>query len=139
MTLGKHDEDLGEYEIVDGLTKKDSIAFPTDALEEGTKTEEGDLAQTLNSGMEGLSDMDADYQYDDESMNMDDSVDMESYDGASADLEPYTDTYESDSSEADMEDSFSDDSEDVLDPNEDLVPMDEAPGMTADEDTEGIE
>ena len=38
-----------------------------------------------------------------------------------------------------MEDSFSDDSEDVLDPNEDLVPMDEAPGMTADEDTEGIE
>ena len=139
VTLGKHDEDLGEYEIVDGLTKKDSIAFPTDALEEGTKTEEGDLAQTLNSGMEGLSDMDADYQYDDESMNMDDSVDMESYDGASADLEPYTDTYESDSSEADMEDSFSDDSEDVLDPNEDLVPMDEAPGMTADEDTEGIE
>lgn len=139
VTLGKHDEDLGEYEIVDGLTKKDSIAFPTDALEEGTKTEVGDLAQTLNSGMEGLSDMDADYQYDDESMNMDDSVDMESYDGASADLEPYTDTYESDSSEADMEDSFSDDSEDVLDPNEDLVPMDEAPGMTADEDTEGIE
>ena len=122
VTLGKHDEDLGEYEIVDGLTKKDSIAFPTDALEEGTKTEVGDLAQTLNSGMEGLSDMDADYQYDDESMNMDDSVDMESYDGASADLEPYTDTYESDSSEADMEDSFSDDSEDVLDPNEDLVP-----------------
>ena len=139
VTLGKHDEDLGEYEIVDGLTKKDSIAFPTDALEEGTKTEVGDLAQTLNSGMEGLSDMDADYQYDDESMNMDDSVDMESYDGASADLEPYTDTSESDSSEADMEDSFSDDSEDVLDPNEDLVPMDEAPGMTADEDTEGIE
>ena len=139
VTLGKHDEDLGEYESVDGLTKKDSIAFPTDALEEGTKTEVGDLAQTLNSGMEGLSDMDADYQYDDESMNMDDSVDMESYDGASADLEPYTDTYESDSSEADMEDSFSDDSEDVLDPNEDLVPMDEAPGMTADEDTEGIE
>ena len=139
VTLGKHDEDLGEYEIVDGLTKKDSIAFPTDALEEGTKTEVGDLAQTLNSGMEGLSDMDADYQYDDESMNMDDSVDMESYDGASADLEPYTDTYESDSSEADMEDSCSDDSEDVLDPNEDLVPMGEAPGMTADEDTEGIE
>ena len=89
VTLGKHDEDLGEYEIVDGLTKKDSIAFPTDALEEGTKTEVGDLAQTLNSGMEGLSDMDADYQYDDESMNMDDSVDMESYDGASADLEPH--------------------------------------------------
>ena len=137
ITLGKHDEDLGEYEIVDGLTKKDSIAFPTDALEEGEKTEVGDLAQTLNSGMEGLSDMDADYQYDDESVDMNDSVDMESYDDSSADLEPYTD--ESDSSEADMNDSSSDDSEDILDPNEDLVPMDEAPGMTADEDTEGIE
>ena len=28
ITLGKHDDDLGEYEIIDGLTKKDSIAFP---------------------------------------------------------------------------------------------------------------
>ena len=35
MTLGKHDDSLGEYKIVDGLTKKDAIAFPTAALEEG--------------------------------------------------------------------------------------------------------
>lgn len=32
-----------------------------------------------------------------------------------------------------------DDSEDTLDPNEDLIPMDEAPGISADEDTEGIQ
>ena len=31
---------LGEYEIVEGLTKKDAIAFPTAALEEGEKTED---------------------------------------------------------------------------------------------------
>ena len=43
VTLGKHDDSLGEYEIVDGLTKKDAIAFPTDSLEEGEKTEIGDL------------------------------------------------------------------------------------------------
>ena len=36
-----------EYEIIDGLTKKDSIAFPTDALKEGETTEEGDITQTL--------------------------------------------------------------------------------------------
>ncbi len=39
VTLGKHDDSLGEYEIVEGLTKKDAIAFPTDSLEEGEKTE----------------------------------------------------------------------------------------------------
>lgn len=140
ITLGKHDEDLGEYEIVDGLSKKDSIAFPTDALEEGEKTEVGDLAQTLNSGMDGLSDMDGDYQDYDESMDMDTTADMESYDDSSVDMEPYTDTSESDTTEGtDSGDFSSDDSDDVLDPNEDLVPMDEAPGMSADEDTEGIE
>ena len=29
VTLGEHDDDLGEYKIVEGLTKKDAIAFPT--------------------------------------------------------------------------------------------------------------
>lgn len=37
VTLGEHDDDLGEYKIVEGLTKKDAIAFPTAALEEGRK------------------------------------------------------------------------------------------------------
>ena len=37
VTLGEHDDDLGEYKIVEGLTKKDAIAFPTAALEEGEK------------------------------------------------------------------------------------------------------
>ena len=112
VTLGKHDDDLGEYEIVDGLTKKDAIAFPTEALEEGEKTEVGDLAQTMSGGADGITDMEA-----------------------SAD----------DFTEPDMDESSTDttdnssDTDDVIDPNEELVPIDEAPGMSADGDVEGIE
>ena len=72
VTLGKHDDSLGEYEIVDGLTKKDAIAFPTDSLEEGEKTEVGDLAQTMSGGADGITDMDADYG------NMDDAYNARS-------------------------------------------------------------
>ena len=61
VTLGEHDDDLGEYKIVEGLTKKDAIAFPTAALEEGEKTEIGDLAQTMSGGADGITDMDADH------------------------------------------------------------------------------
>ena len=119
VTLGKHDDDLGEYEIIDGLTKKDSIAFPTDALKEGETTEEGDITQTLGEGEDDLS---MDMTGADSYAMPDDSVDMEPIE---------------ESSDEDVE-NF-DDSEDTLDPNEDLIPMDEAPGISADEDTEGIQ
>ena len=120
VTLGEHDDDLGEYKIVEGLTKKDAIAFPTEALEEGEKTEIGDLAQTMSGGADGITDMDADHG------NMDDEQ------PDSADGEAYTDP--------DMEEGSEDDSsDDSIDPNEELVPIDEAPGMSGDEDTEGIE
>ena len=79
VTLGEHDDDLGEYKIVEGLTKKDAIAFPTAALEEGEKTETGDLAQTMSGGADGITDMDADHG------NMDDEQ------PDSADGEAYTD------------------------------------------------
>lgn len=120
VTLGEHDDDLGEYKIVEGLTKKDAIAFPTAALEEGEKTETGDLAQTMSGGADGITDMDADHG------NMDDEQ------PDSADGEAYTDP--------DMEEGSEDDSsDDSIDPNEELVPIDEAPGMSAGEDVEGIE
>ena len=121
ITLGKHDDDLGEYEIVDGLTKKDSIAFPTDALKEGETTEEGDITQTLGEGEDNL---DMDMTGADSYAMPDDSVDMEPIE---------------ESSDEDSEDLGDSDSEDTLDPNEDLIPMDEAPGISADEDTEGIQ
>ena len=38
VILGQYDEELGEYVIADGLTKDDSIAFPSDVLEEGMAT-----------------------------------------------------------------------------------------------------
>lgn len=38
VILGQYDEALGEYEIVDGLTKKDFIAYPSELLQEGMKT-----------------------------------------------------------------------------------------------------
>ena len=112
VTLGKHDDDLGEYEIVDGLTKKDAIAFPTEALEEGEKTEIGDLAQTMSGGADGITDMES---------SADDFT------------EP-----DMDESSTDTTDNSSD-TDDVIDPNEELVPIDEAPGMSADGDVEGIE
>ena len=112
VTLGKHDDDLGEYEIVDGLTKKDAIAFPTEALEEGEKTEVGDLAQRMSGGADGITDMES---------SADDFT------------EP-----DMDESPTDTTDNSSD-PDDVIDPNEELVPIDEAPGMSADGDVEGIE
>ena len=127
VTLGKHDDGLGEYEIVDGLTKKDAIAFPTDSLEEGEKTEVGDLAQTMSGGADGITDMDADNgDYDDAQTD-------------SSDMDAYTD----DDSEPDIDESYEDTeddgSDDTIDPNEELVPINEAPGMSAGEDVEGIE
>ena len=38
VVLGQYDEGLMEYEIADGLTEDDSIAFPTEALTEGLNT-----------------------------------------------------------------------------------------------------
>lgn len=38
VILGQYDENLGEYEIADGLSKKDYIAYPSGLLTEGMKT-----------------------------------------------------------------------------------------------------
>lgn len=39
VTLGEYDEELMEYEILDGLTTEDYIAFPEDGLAEGMSAE----------------------------------------------------------------------------------------------------
>ena len=125
VTLGKHDDTLGEYEIVDGLTKKDAIAFPTDALEEGEKTEVGDLAQTMSGGADGITDMNGD--------------NLDEYQDDSGDMDSYTEDFSEPVMDENYDSTEEDGSDDVLDPNEDLVPIDEAPGVSADEDVEGIE
>lgn len=50
VILGNYDEELCEYEIVDGLTLKDYIAYPSDELEEGmtTTTTESTLMDSGN-------------------------------------------------------------------------------------------
>ncbi len=44
VILGKYDENLGEYEIVDGLSLKDWIAYPQENLEEGMSTTTSETA-----------------------------------------------------------------------------------------------
>ena len=46
MILGQYDENLGKYEIVEGLTKKDCIAYPSELYEEGMKTTTNSAAAT---------------------------------------------------------------------------------------------
>ena len=58
VILGQHDEELGEYEIADGLSKDDCIAYPSDILEEGmsTTTNIEDAMDTDNIDMQPLDD-----------------------------------------------------------------------------------
>ena len=105
VILGQYDEDLGEYEIADGLSEKDKIAFPTDELKEGVPVAEGTADQTTAA-------------------MWDDSEDDESSDDSA-----YT---ESDGSEPEMiEDGASDsdmmDATDDISSGDDLVPMEGAP------------
>lgn len=47
VVLGQYDENLAEYEIADGLTEKDRIAFPTEELKEGMSVVEEPLIRQL--------------------------------------------------------------------------------------------
>lgn len=61
VILGNYDEELCEYEIVEGLTLKDYIAYPTEELEEGMETTTSDTAMLEGSGdtvsMDGMENM----------------------------------------------------------------------------------
>ena len=78
VTLGEYDESLGKYEITEGLTKEDCIAFPDDTLEEGMDTAINSTGQILNNQ---ISDSDLDSSMDsnlDSSMSsMDSSFDSD--------------------------------------------------------------
>ena len=109
VILGQHDDELSEYEIADGLTEDDSIAFPSDSLEEGMSTK--DMADMTDEDYANMLDMESsadgdlsDEMYSDESYSDGDT--MESMDGeASADfIEGGTD----DSMDAAIEDSSMD-------------------------------
>lgn len=125
ITLGKHDEEMFEYEIVDGLTEDDCIAFPNDALEEGVKTEVGDISQTMG--------VDSDMNYDDFSVSENDFSDEEM---TSESMDGYYD--EDDMMSSDTDSAMSDSSEFLME-NEELMPLDEAPGGDMDAKMEAME
>ena len=87
VILGQYDEDLGEYEIADGLTKDDCIAYPSEVLTEGmaTTTNIDEAMDTNNVDMEPLDDgsVDDDASYDDSSFDDDTSYDDSELDGVS--------------------------------------------------------
>ena len=87
VILGQYDEDLGEYEIADGLTKDDCIAYPSEVLTEGmaTTTNIDEAMDTNNVDMEPLDDgsFEDDASYDDSSFDDDTSYDDSELDGVS--------------------------------------------------------
>lgn len=87
VILGQYDEDLGEYEIADGLTKDDCIAYPSEVLTEGmaTTTNIDEAMDTNNVDMEPLDDgsVDDDASYDDSRFDDDTSYDDSELDGVS--------------------------------------------------------
>lgn len=90
VILGQHDDNLSEYEIVDGLTKDDSIAFPSDTLIEGMtakdisemESDEGlDMDSDGESYMDGAYDDSSEYSEGDNMEPLDDSSSSEIIDG----------------------------------------------------------
>lgn len=53
ITLGEYDEELGQYEILEGLTKDDCIAFPAEEYEAGMPTAINDGAQSVGEIPDG--------------------------------------------------------------------------------------
>ena len=130
VILGQYDEELGEYEIADGLSKDDCIAFPSDILEEGmsTTTNIEEAMDTDSVDMESIDD--SSYSEDDYSDETDDVSayemsddgtvidDPEAVDDSIIDDGSVDDSYIDDSS--DMTEGSSD-SDEILDDN--LVPV----------------
>lgn len=110
VVLGQYDENLAEYEIADGLTEKDKIAFPTDELEEGMSATEGTADQTTAA------------MWDDSADSEDDSIDDESIvDSPDMDNSAEPEIIE-DGADSDMMDATGD-----ISSGDDLVPMEGAP------------
>ena len=79
VILGQYDEELGEYEIADGLTKDDSIAFPSDVLEEGmaTTTNIDEAMDTGSVDMQPVDELGADNLDSEDADAIEDSSDSE--------------------------------------------------------------
>jgi HlyD family secretion protein len=113
VTLGEYDEDLSKYEILDGLTQDDYIAYPLETISEGNPViyndytssadDLGDLSDAFSDG--SYSDVydefdDVDFEYDDDDSDDfefdDEDYDDEDYDYDEDDDEDYEDYDEDD-------------------------------------------
>lgn len=88
ITIGDYDEELMEYEVLDGLEPEDYIAYPLDTVSEGDPVIYNDIAAEGDMGMDDMS-------YDDTGMDdmsyYDADMDDMSYDDAGMDDMSYDD------------------------------------------------
>ena len=146
VILGNYDADLLEYEIVEGLSMDDCIAFPADGLEEGMPTDVGSSEQTLESMMNSYDDSYGEEMYSSEGGDMvpfsedgtyDEFVVSEDYEGNEV-----IESDDMDDIEAEMEDSTGEEPEmiegsgDIVieDFTEDMAPVED--GTSEGESTE---
>ena len=133
VILGQYDEDLGEYEIADGLTKDDYIAYPSENLEEGmattTNMEEATVESTVDMESSDMDTSDLEWDdgdiIDDYNSDSEDSYEMSEDGTVIDDPESYDDSFdesEGSTDEFDMGDEAYDDgsdenSDEILDDN----------------------
>ncbi len=122
VILGNYDEGLCEYEIVDGVTLQDYLAYPSDSLEEGMKTTTSETAllnsEDMNSEDMYSEDMYSEEMYSDDLEAIDESE--EEYTEDSYGLPEDGEIIEGDSGEEVLDSEMM---EDVFE--EDLVPIEE--------------
>lgn len=109
VTLGEYDEDQMKYEILDGLSPEDYIAFPMENVQEGNPVIYNDF-----SAMEGMA---AD--------GMDGFDDMDGYEDGFDDMDIYDDTVEEDDIDSQYYDMDDDAYYDVDSVDDDLYSDDE--------------
>lgn len=78
LTLGQYDEELGKYEIKEGLTKDDCIAFPAENCKEGAKTKVSNNLQAVAGEDAG---MDSSFDSSGDEAGMDSSFDSSGEEG----------------------------------------------------------
>ena len=138
VILGQYDENLGEYEIADGLSKNDYIAYPSDELKEGqSTTTNSEAADTVD--MEPINDEYTDDFSEDGTSGDDSSETDESYDGVDEEYESddngtvIDDPESMDESDGTEDESFSEDDSESTDGSDDSLDTDLMP---AEDDTE---
>lgn len=135
VVLGNHDEELEEYEIVEGLSLEDSIAYPAENLQEGMNTAVGNgynmIDESGEADMEEPEILDEGASYEEEGDYSLDGLEMGAYEDDSYEDDSYEMDAEAYTDEGDYEDAYiEDDMGDIELYDEEDVDM-EDPDMAA--------